>query len=226
LGFPESVFLSHLHASPQDQSVCDLQNDLVGFGICYGESHAYVVSQFGIAQHWFMGIEMVGISYFNPVRLMWCLPYQSISLMCKMMLAHDLVGLTISNSKAGLGRGCLMCFERRVDVLCNVAVMSSGTSPCCAGEQLCEVKNHLVPSVFIYEFKGNSTKKLGRIRLADDTVLRTDSVLFILLSVSRDLYRLLCIEYVYLAIPLNSVCTAPGLSRSRGIPLLGGRADA
>jgi hypothetical protein len=131
--------------------------------------------------------------------------YHSVTLMCKMMLTHDLVGLTISNSKAGLGRGCLMCFERRVDVLCNVAVMSSGTSPCCAGEQLCEVKNHLVPSVFIYEFKGNSTKKLGRIRIADDTVLRTDLVLFILLSVSQDLYRLLCIEYVYLAIPLNSV---------------------
>jgi hypothetical protein len=72
LGFPESVSLSHLHASPQDQSVSDLQNDLVGFCICYGESYAFVVSQFGVAQHWFMGIEMVGISYFNPVRLMWC----------------------------------------------------------------------------------------------------------------------------------------------------------
>ena len=101
LGFPESVSLSHLHASLQDQSVCDLQNDLVAFAICYGESHAYVVSQFGVAPHWFMGIEMVGISYFNPVRLMWCLPYQSVSLICKMMLAHDLVGLTISNSKVG-----------------------------------------------------------------------------------------------------------------------------
>ena len=36
---------------------------------------------------------------------------------------------------------------------------------------LCEVKNHLIPSVFIYEFKESSTKILGRILLADDTVL-------------------------------------------------------
>lgn len=32
---------------------------------------------------------------------------------------------------------------------------------------------------------------------------RTESVLFILLPVSRALFRLLCIEYVYLTIPLN-----------------------
>ena len=38
----------------------------------------------------------MGISYFNPDRLIWCLPYQSVSLMCKMLLAHDLVGLIIS----------------------------------------------------------------------------------------------------------------------------------
>lgn len=44
----------------------------------------------------FLGIEIVGISYFNPVRLMWCLSYQSVSLMCKMLLAYDLVGLAIS----------------------------------------------------------------------------------------------------------------------------------
>lgn len=34
---------------------------------------------------------------------------------------------------------------------------------------------------------------------------RTDSVLFILLPISRDFYRLLCIEYVYLDISLNFV---------------------
>ena len=94
-----SVSLSPLHASPQDQSVCNLQNDLVGFAICSGESHAYVVRKFRVAMDRFLGIEMVGISYFNPVRLMWCLPYQSVSLMCKMLLAHDLVGLTISRGE-------------------------------------------------------------------------------------------------------------------------------
>ena len=153
--FPESVSISHLHASPQDQSVCDFRNDLVGFVICYGKSHAYVVSEFGVAPTRFMGIEMVGISYFIAVRFMWCLPYQSVNLICKMMLAHDLVGLSINNSKVGLGRGYFMCFQRRMDVLCNFPVMSSGTSPCCAGEQLCEVSN---PSVFIYEFKECSKK--------------------------------------------------------------------
>ena len=60
-----------------------------------------------------MGQEMVIGSYSNPVRLMPCLSYQSLSLLCK-----------TNNSKDVLCRVCFISFDRRVDVLGDVAVMS------------------------------------------------------------------------------------------------------
>ena len=58
----------------------------------------YVVKIFGVVMDRFLGIKngWAFLNYFNPDRLMWCLPYQSVSLMFKMLLAHDLVDLIIS----------------------------------------------------------------------------------------------------------------------------------
>ena len=48
---------------------------------------------------------------------MWCLPYQSVSLMCKMLLAHDLVGLTIS---CGENYVCVVFMELLVRFGCGL----------------------------------------------------------------------------------------------------------